>query len=219
MRVVVKISGNLIRNANLLDTLLNTIIKLQGENREIALVPGGSVFADMVRDLQKELGFNDSIAHWMAIKAMEVYGAFIALRNSVIECVDSVEKVYAAWSKGLLPLVMPFNIIKQYGGELPHSWSVTSDAIAVFIAHLLKADIAILIKLVSGIAIDGRLAKIIKVSEFPSNQDVVDSYTPILVQKYSIPTAVVGIHRLESLNCLLNRIESLCSTEYTLIVP
>lgn len=219
MMVVVKISGNLIRDPELLDVLLNTVAKLQERGLRIALVPGGSIFADMVRDLQREQGFNDSIAHWMAIKAMEVYGAFIALRNSSIECVDSIEEVYVAWSEGLLPLVMPFNIIKQYGGELPHSWSVTSDAIAVFIAHLLKADLVILIKLVNGIVIGGRLAKIVKVGELPPTQDVVDSYTPILVQKYGIPTAVVGIHRLESLNCLLNRIETPCSTEYTLIVP
>ncbi len=216
MKAVVKVSGNLIWHINILDTLLNTILKLQNSNIRVALVPGGSIFADIVRDLQKRVGFDDSAAHWMAIKSMEVYGAFIASRNSCIESVDSIEGVYTIWSIGRLPLIMPFNIIKQ-NNVLPYTWSVTSDAITVFIAYLLKADIAILTKLVDGITINGVIVPTIKVDEVPSNQDVIDSYTPVLIKKYGIPTLIINAHNAEVLNCLLEK-AGRC-TSHTAIAP
>lgn len=216
MKTVVKISGNLLWSTNTLDTLLNILSKLQNNNIRIAIVPGGSIFADVIRDLQKRLNFDDSTAHWMAIKSMEVYGTFISSRSSYIESTDTLERVYDIWSRNRLPLIMPFNIIKKYD-ELPHSWSVTSDAITVFIAHLLKADIAILTKLVSGIIVNGSIARTIKVDSIPLNQNVIDEYTPILIRRYCIPTAIVNVHYVDSLYCLLEKTS--CRSPYTLIIP
>jgi aspartokinase-like uncharacterized kinase len=217
MRIAVKISGNLIWDITTLNKFLDSIIKIQKNDIRIALVPGGSIFADMVRDLQKKLKFDDTTAHWMAIKSMETYGVFITSMNSFIENANSIEEVYDIWLKGFTPLVMPFNIIKKYCDELPKSWSVTSDAITVFIAHLLKADMAILTKLVDGITVDGKVASILKVDEVPLNQDVIDSYTPVLVKKYGIPVAIINAYNIESLYCLLNKAS--CHLPYTVIVP
>ncbi|MEM0500597.1 MAG: hypothetical protein QXJ56_07565 [Ignisphaera sp.] len=216
MKTVVKISGNLLWSTDTLDTLLNTLSKLQNNDIRIAIVPGGSIFADVIRDLQRRLNFDDSTAHWMAIKSMEVYGAFISSRSSYIESADTLERVYDVWSRNRLPLIMPFNIIKKYD-ELPHSWSVTSDAITVFIAHLLKADIAILTKLVSGIIVNGSIARTIKADSVPLNQNVIDEYTPILIRRHRIPTAIVNAHYVDSLYCLLEKTS--CCSPYTLIIP
>ncbi|MDW8084864.1 MAG: hypothetical protein RMI45_01300, partial [Ignisphaera sp.] len=172
--------------------------------------------ADTVRSLQKKLNLDDSAAHWMAIKSMEVYGAFIASRSSYIDCVDSVEKVFTVWSRGRLPLIMPFNIIRE-NDLLPHTWYVTSDAISVFIASLLEADMVVLTKLVDGITINGTVAAIVRAHEVPLDQDVIDSYTPVLIRRYGIPTAIVNAGNTKTVSCLLEKIEGCPS--YTLIIP
>ncbi len=213
---VVKISGHLIRDTQALKNLLNEIEKLVRENTKIVVVPGGSVFADYVREIQKEIGFNDDIAHWMAIKAMELYGIYIKhLSKSLVEAY-TIEEIIEAFTKNLIPVAMPHKIMRQFD-ETPHTWDVTSDSISIVIASKLKCKLVCLAKMVDGIINNrGELVERLKADDVENmNQQVVDRYVPKLVKKYGISVAIFNATK----PWILRSIVSGLKDEYTLIIP
>jgi len=65
---VIKLGGSLMKDSAVLIDCLNTIEQKYID--KIVLVPGGGVFADQVRSVQQQWGFNDQIAHQMALISM-----------------------------------------------------------------------------------------------------------------------------------------------------
>ena len=89
--------------------------------RPLLVVPGGGLFAEAVRQEQEA----DDAAHWMAIAAMEQYAWVIAshgMRTTDILAVPETTAVF-----------LPYISMRQRD-PLPHSWDVTSDTIAAWIA-------------------------------------------------------------------------------------
>lgn len=216
MLAILKVSGHLYKLPHKVKELMDTIATIIDSDIGIAIVPGGSIFADAVRELQLNTRIDDDIAHWMAVKAMEVYGLFIKGFSCRAIEVYSLDDVYKATRRKLIPIVMPYKILKDYD-ELPHSWTITSDSISIYIAHLLKADIAILGKMLDGIVRpDGSIMHIVSVDEVYSYaKPIFDEYTPILIKRYRIPLAVFNITK----PWILQKIVSMKSDTYTLIVP
>lgn len=220
-RVVVKISGHLIRDSYALRKLIETLYDVFRRGIEVILIPGGSIFADSVRDAQKSYGFNDYVAHWMAIKAMEIYGIYISkMYSSMVLEANSIDDIFSIWKNGFLPIVLPYNIVKEYGKDLPASWTVTSDSISILIAYLLGVDIAILTKIVDGIENSmGNIIRVIDTFMLRSiKQDVVDSYIPTAIERYRIPTAIVNAYKPHIITCIISN-EKCDEHLYTMIIP
>jgi aspartokinase-like uncharacterized kinase len=119
----------------------------------LVIVPGGGHFADEVRRTSKEFELSDSTAHWMAILAMNQMAFMINefLEGSrVVLDVSDARRV----TKGhRVPVIAPFRLMFNRD-PLPHSWNVTSDSIAAYIAKSMRARLLILLKDVDGIYTD-----------------------------------------------------------------
>ena len=211
-RYVLKVSGHLIKYPNVLRELISTVYNIHRRGLAfIALIPGGSEFADLVRNLQEHVGFNDDVAHWMAIKAMEVYGSYISsMFPGMIEEVTDLNGVMVV--QGKIPLIMPYKIMRSTD-ELPHSWSVTSDSIALYLTHVLSFDMAILAKMIDGVMINGQLIRRVRADDV--NTDVIDSYLRILIKTLNKGVAIFNARK----PWVLNSIISDADDEYTLITP
>ncbi|HPZ32154.1 MAG TPA: uridylate kinase [Methanoculleus sp.] len=135
--LVVKVGGSLFdRVAPLLEIFLEA-------GRPVLIVPGGGMFADLVRDL----GVSGTPAHWMAVAGMEQFGWYIASHG--VQPVSSVTP-----PKGV-EVLLPYSVLRETD-PLPHTWDVTSDTIAAWVAQRLKTDL-LLLKSVDGIQRRGRL--------------------------------------------------------------
>ncbi|MEM4040334.1 MAG: hypothetical protein QXM83_00785 [Ignisphaera sp.] len=212
--VVLKVSGHLINLPNKVKDLMNVVAKLNSERTRIAIVPGGSIFSDLVKEIQDNTEIDDDTAHWMAIKSMEIYGLYLKHFNT--NCVEAytIDDVYKALSLRPIPIVMPYQILKTYD-ELPHTWVITSDSISIFIAKLLRANMVLLGKMVNGITNEkGEIMKIIK-SDDIKRQNVFDSYTINMVKMYKIPLIIFNVLRPE----LLYKIVSMEEDTYTIVMP
>ncbi|MEM1644030.1 MAG: hypothetical protein QW369_04250 [Desulfurococcaceae archaeon] len=213
-KIVVKISGNLVAYPDKARELLNKIYSYIREHLVI-LVPGGSVFADLVRSLQGSLGFSDEVAHWMAVKSMEVYGIYLSSLHKSLKPVESVDEAYEAFYEGSVPLLMPYRILRK-SDKLPKTWSVTSDSIAIYVGYLIGADIVALSKVVDGLmGPGGYLIKLLKASDVPRDQDVVDGYAAYLAREYCLRVAIFNGLKPWILDDIVYSREGL----YTLILP
>jgi aspartokinase-like uncharacterized kinase len=109
------------------------------------IVPGGGPFADAVRHADARLALADSAAHWMAILAMDQYAHLIASRLADAALVYDRAGIADALRGGRIPVIAPARWL-QDADPLPHSWEVTSDSIAAWLADQVSATALVLIK-------------------------------------------------------------------------
>jgi aspartokinase-like uncharacterized kinase len=126
--VVVKIGGGLLREGGLaaLRAACDEVAALPGR---VVVVPGGGPFADAVRAVD---GLPDPVAHRLALAAMDQFGAVLAHVAPGLELVGAVEAFAGR-------------------ADIPESWDVTSDSLAVLHAGAIGAREAVLLKPVDGI--------------------------------------------------------------------
>jgi aspartokinase-like uncharacterized kinase len=128
MTVIIKLGGSLLAKGRELVQLLREYAERTAH--QLVIVPGGGPFADAIRNIANLEGVSDEAAHWMAVLAMHQYGLFLADGDPAVPTIEHLEEVPAA---GPLCIILPLNILKA-DDTLPHSWDVTADTIAAFIA-------------------------------------------------------------------------------------
>ena len=100
----------------------------------------------------------------MAVLAMDQYACLVADRTTGSMLVRDRSEITAALQAKRLPVLAPSLWLRDVD-PLPHSWDVTSDSIAAWIAGLLSAPRLVLIKppgtkhLLGGELVDGYFAR------------------------------------------------------------
>jgi aspartokinase-like uncharacterized kinase len=186
--LVVKIGGRLLAHPGQLDATL-AALDAAAAVRPLLIVPGGGPFADAVREVGRRFTLNDDAAHWMAILGMDQYAHFLAGAMTRAVLVTSRDELATADARNHGAAVLaPYRWLRE-ADPLPHSWSVTSDSIAAWVAGEVGALKLVLVK--------------------PPGADqntAVDSYFPRAVPK-GVRTVVVQADRTDALREALD-----CST-------
>jgi aspartokinase-like uncharacterized kinase len=145
---VLKIGGSLARGSGL-PSLCLEISRLATRYR-LLVVPGGGQFADQVRDAYRRFHLNETTAHNMALLAMDQFGFMLSqlIPGSFLSA--DLLSASAAAESGKIAVLLPFATIRQFD-PLPHSWQVTSDTIAAWIARQTQCNRMILLKDVDGL--------------------------------------------------------------------
>jgi aspartokinase-like uncharacterized kinase len=146
--LVMKVGGSLARTRRL-GALLDSIARWRG-HRRVLVVPGGGPFADLVRLEYRRRELSESTAHRMAILAMDQYGLYLCDIASRAVSVTTLSDVTPALQSARLPVLLPSKLLLERD-PFDHSWDVTSDSIAAYIARLVRADALLLLKDVDGI--------------------------------------------------------------------
>jgi probable H4MPT-linked C1 transfer pathway protein len=141
---VVKVGGGLLGHDGCLDAVLSALTDMARDDR-LVIVPGGGPFADAVRAQDAASRLSDDAAHWMAVLAMDQYAHLIASRMRGAVIVADAAEISAAFDSDHVPVLAPYAWLRR-DDPLPHSWQVTSDSIAAWIAHALGARRLLLVK-------------------------------------------------------------------------
>jgi aspartokinase-like uncharacterized kinase len=141
---VIKIGGALLRDPGALATTIPAIDAAAREHT-LLIVPGGGPFADAVRAVDQAHALPPSDAHWMAILGMEQYAVMLASRFARAVTVHRRGEIARAHARGTLPVLAPYRWMRD-ADPLPHSWDVTADSIAAWVAAQIGARCLIIIK-------------------------------------------------------------------------
>ena len=134
---VVKVGGGLLARASALDEVLTAVVDT-ANGRRLVVVPGGGPFADAVREADARFGLPDTTAHWMAILAMDQYALLLVSRRPELALVRSAAEAELALDARRVPVLAPSEWLRA-ADPLPHSWDVSSDSLAAWIAGALGA--------------------------------------------------------------------------------
>jgi 5-(aminomethyl)-3-furanmethanol phosphate kinase len=167
--LVVKLGGSLY------ERVPELVPVFQQSPRPLFIVPGGGRFADAVRKIR----LSDDEAHWQAISAMDQYGRYVGSFG-----LDTTDHLKIS-DKTIV--FLPYHCTNHFD-PLPHSWDVTSDTIAAWVAGKLGLDL-LMLKSVDGIEIDGRLAGTIPESV---ETDVVDPCCIPYILNHRIRTTIIN---------------------------
>ncbi|WP_292387962.1 amino acid kinase [Methanosarcina sp. UBA5] len=197
MRVVIKIGGSLIKEApELVDRLVTEFgsgsqkipeeaCVSEGLPYSILIVPGGGVFADAVRTTDESFSLSADAAHWMAILGMEQYACYLQDKS----CAPGIDSI-ASMPHGV-SVLFPYRLLRKED-PLPHTWDVTSDTIAAWVAKQIGA---ILIKAtdVDGIFRNGKLVREISAVSYRGNREsCIDFALPEYIQKNRMECLIVN---------------------------
>ncbi|WP_421078419.1 [5-(aminomethyl)furan-3-yl]methyl phosphate kinase [Methanothermococcus sp. Ax23] len=175
-----------------------------GENK-IIVVPGGGAFANVVRDLNEKGGLNNRSSHKLATMSMDLTGIYFS-EISGIKTADNLYDAKKLLEEENIVILLPSKIVLSTD-ELPHSWDITSDSIAAYIARLLNLNNIIIATDVDGIYDnypEGKLLNTINAKSIKGFTSV-DSYLPKLLLKHNIECFVVnGKHPGRIINILKN---------------
>jgi 5-(aminomethyl)-3-furanmethanol phosphate kinase len=147
--IVVKVGGSLALHPFELRALCNELAA-SSKNHKLLVVPGGGEFADVVRLLDQRFSLSAVASDKMAILGMDQYGVLLAdlIPNGVT--ITELSQTEAVWNSGKLPVLLPSSLMLQ-DNSLEHSWEVTSDSIAMYIATKEKASKLVLVTDVDGV--------------------------------------------------------------------
>ena len=142
---MVKVGGGLLR-AEGLDGLRRACAEVErmAARRPVLVVPGGGPFADAVRAVDDQVGLADDIAHVLALRAMDQLGVLL---QGLLPAAELLSGLVAPGALGLLLVAPAF----EDRPEVPRSWAVTSDSLAVLAAATIGAPEAVLLKPVAGV--------------------------------------------------------------------
>ena len=174
---VLKLGGSLFSEAG------KVLRRVEATGADVLVVPGGGPFADLVRDTQRNSGLSEEAAHWMAVLAMEEYAYYLS-------GISGIELTPLLVKKKGIRIVLPYGILKRRD-ELPHSWDVTSDTIAAWMAFQTGS---LLIKAtdVDGIILEGRLQDTVEASKLRGQETCVDRALPAFLLEHKMDTLVVN---------------------------
>jgi aspartokinase-like uncharacterized kinase len=144
IETVVKLGGGLLAHAERFEMALRSIENV-ARAEPLLIVPGGGPFADTVRDADERFRPGDSAAHWMAVLAMDQHAHLIAARLSGGVLVRTAPEAIAAINAASIPVLAPYRWLRD-ADPLPHSWDVTSDSIAAWVAGAIGARRLVLVK-------------------------------------------------------------------------
>ena len=143
--VVIKVGGRLLRGGGL-DGLRRACDEIaeHARSRSVLVVPGGGPFADAVRAVDRTAQLGDRIAHRLALAAMDQLGTVL---RELLPSAEPISRLRVPAGLGLLLAAPAF----ADRADVPESWAVTSDSLAVLAAGAIGADRAILLKGVDGV--------------------------------------------------------------------
>ncbi len=191
--LVVKIGGGLLRTDGL--GALRRACAEAGEmaaRRRVLVVPGGGPFADAVRAVDARLGLADHTAHALALRAMDQLGVLL---RPLLPSAELLRALIPPRALGLLLAAPAF----EGRPEVPESWAVTSDSLAVVAASAIGAEEAILLKPVTGVfgrwPSDGAPLSALTAAELQKLQArggglAVDTYLPEAVRRTGVTVTV-----------------------------
>lgn len=207
--IIVKIGGKILEKLENIESTITQFKHLINKNiiQRVIIIPGGGSNVNFIRELDKKLSIGDDLAHWMSIYAMNLNGIKINERFSDIKCINDYHQLLK--SNEPFSIFLPFDYLK-FSDKLPHSWDITSDSIALYLAYKLKLNECYLIKDVDGIFNDKKqiisniraqeyidfkkakmLANIGNLREIKKSKPI-DNYLPSLINKYEVECIILN---------------------------
>ena len=191
---------------------------LEGQN--CLFVIGGGEFANLIRKYDEEIVFSEDVTHETAIDSMDILAKLLNDKLAFTEISYTIDEAKSIADSNKIPVMICSEILKE-NEPFKHSWDVTSDSIAAYIASLLNAKLLIATNVNGIYTKDPSFSGAELISEIDVNElltfdeSSIDLMLPTLLIEYGLDCYVVNGEYPERVLSIMNNDD--CSFEYTFI--
>ena len=191
---------------------------LEGQN--CLFVIGGGEFANLIRKYDTEIGFSEDVTHETAIDSMDILAKLLNDKLAFTEISYTIDEAKSIADSNKIPIMICSEILKE-NEPFKHSWDVTSDSIAAYIASLLDAKLLIATNVNGIYTKDPSLSGAELIREIDVNklltfdESSIDLMLPTLLIEYGLDCYVVNGEYPQRVLSIMNNED--CSFEYTFI--
>lgn len=199
MDTIIKIGGSLAEDPERLRALCRKMSAL-AKKYAVIVVPGGGMFADVVRGFDQQFELPSAVSHRMAILAMDQFGLLLSQIIPGSRTTYSLDEAKQLAEAGVAPVFLASHLMFTED-PLDNSWDVTSDSIAAYVAGRVSARKLVLATDVDGIFTsdpkkhkDAKLIERLSAEELHqlSHRTSVDLFLPKLLLEIGIDCYVVN---------------------------
>ena len=190
------------------------------KGQKCLFVIGGGEFANLIRKYDAEIGFSEDITHETAIDSMDILAKLLNDKLAFTEISYTVEDAIGISNLNKIPIMICSDILNE-NEPFEHSWNVTSDSIAAYIASLLDAKLLIATNVNGIYTKDPSLSGAELIREIDVNklltfdESSIDLMLPTLLIEYGLDCYVVNGECPDRVLSIMN--DGDCSFEYTFI--
>ena len=91
---------------------------------KVVIVPGGGSFANCVRNNQQVLGYDDVVAHRMAVLAMQQYACYLLSLLPELQASAALDSIEGCLADRGLPIWFPWKLVSTEK-RLARNWQIT----------------------------------------------------------------------------------------------
>ncbi len=142
---VVKIGGSLWNLPDLGTELTDWLSQHAGIR--LLLVAGGGPAANVVRNWHEIHSLSEEASHWLAIDSLSLTASLLQRLVPTSRLVENREQAARCWQLGETPILNVGAWVRTAetpDSTLPHSWNVTSDSLAAWVARDWSAELWLL---------------------------------------------------------------------------
>ena len=167
------------------------------EGKNCLFVIGGGEFANLIRKYDGEIGFSEDVTHETAIDSMDILAKLLNDKLAFTEISYTIDEAKSIADSNKIPIMICSEILKE-NEPFKHSWDVTSDSIAAYIASLLDAKLLIATNVNGIYTKDPSLSGAELISEIDVNElltfdeSSIDLMLPALLIEYGLDCYVVN---------------------------
>jgi len=144
---IYKVGGSLYRLPDLAERL-TPLLSYETDTLPL-LISGGGATADLVRQWDRQFQLGEAQAHRLAMQSLKLNSELLHLLLPNSKIVTSLAAARVVWERQGIPILdtAAYLIASETKSlPLPHSWDVTSDSIAAWVAIHWPADRLMLLK-------------------------------------------------------------------------
>jgi aspartokinase-like uncharacterized kinase len=149
LEAIVKVGGSLYDLPDLATRLREWFAAEWNSGFGMLVIPGGGAAANAVRQLDQCHGLGEEKAHWLALQSLTLNAHFLKSLLPYACMIDDVKDCERIWFEGGIPILDVHEFARaddHRPGRLPHTWAVTSDALAARVAVVTHARRLVLLK-------------------------------------------------------------------------
>jgi len=204
---IIKLGGSLQEKGREIIRVLSDYAETKSDT--VIIIPGGGHFVKRIKELSEQEVISDDAAHWMAVLGMHQYGFYLA-DGSGIEIVESEKELSNVVH---ICILLPYNLLKA-DDSLPHTWNVTSDTIAAFVANRVCEKSFIKLTDVDGLMDDkGLLVRQIHAKAMVKNvyTGCVDAELPLFLMRNEMSCTIANGNYTERIMEVIEGKETICT--------
>ena len=123
------------------------------------IIPGGGLFANHIRSVQRDYNLENDIAHDMALYSMSQMGLLISSIDRMhLNFCKTKHEISRVIEESKVPVIGSFDFLKTRISSSNKNWSITSDSIALLISEELQLNTLLIVKSCLCSFIDSKIA-------------------------------------------------------------